>query len=210
MYNITEVYYMKNNDFLEYVNQYHIKNFIVYHKTSEKLYKWFKGVYIFAFVYQFIVNIILILGLNLAKKPLESNIVTNTVIATVLMAVGFVFSLFKINAVSAVLNIVSVFFEMTLMVPGLILTSGAVDISGAFYWQYAIPMLIILITVVFMGITEYREKYILSRDTKLLQNALYEKFGEQYETLSAKQIKDFINTFNPYKTKKSKAEKTED
>lgn len=201
---------MKNNDFLEYVNQYHIKNFIVYPKTSEKLYKWFKGIYIFAFIYQFIVNIILILGLNFAKKPLESNIVNNTVIATVLMAVGFVFSLFKINVISAVLNIVSVFFEMTLMVPGLILTSGAVDISGAFYWQYAIPMLIILITVVFMGITECREKYIISRDTKLLQNALYEKFGEQYETLSAKQIKDFINTFNPYKTEKLKTEKTED
>lgn len=192
----------KNTEFLQYVEQYHIKNFITYHRTSEKLYKWLKAIYIVAFAYQFTVNIILILGLTFAKKPLESNIIPNTIVATVLLAVAFAVMFFKQGLISFVVNIASVCFEMTLMVPGLIMTAGVVDVSGTFYWQYAIPMFIILVVSLWMGWIAARERYIIKRDTKLLQGALYEKFGEEYISITPKQIKDFVNTYDPYKARK--------
>ena len=194
---------MKNkNEFLEYVNLYHIKNFIVFPKTSEKLYKWLRVIYIAAFIYQLAVNVILLLGMNLAKQPLEDKLINNTIVATVLLTVGFILMFFKLGIFSFVLNAVSVVFEMTLMIPGLILTSGAVDISGAFYWQYAIPMTIILVLSLWMGIIATREWHVIRRDTQLLQNALYEKFGEEFDSVTPKQIKEFINTYDPYKAKK--------
>lgn len=192
----------KNNEFLQYVELYHIKNFIVYHKTSEKLYKWLRALYIVAFAYQLVMNIFLILGMTLAKQPLEAHLTTNVIVATALLTVGFVLMFFKLGIFSFLLNVVSVVFEMTLMVPGLILTSGAVDISGAFYWQYAIPMTIILILSLWMGIIALREWHITRRDTTLLKNALYEKFGEEYEAATDKQIREFINTYDPYRAKK--------
>ena len=194
---------MKNkNEFLEYVNLYHIKNFIVFPKTSEKLYKWLRVIYIAAFIYQLAVNVILLLGMNLAKQPLEDKLINNTIVATVLLTVGFILMFFKLGIFSFVLNAVSVVFEMTLMIPGLILTSGAVDINGAFYWQYAIPMTIILVLSLWMGIIATREWHVIRRDTQLLQNALYEKFGEEFDSVTPKQIKEFINTYDPYKAKK--------
>mgnify|MGYP003305733721 CR=1 FL=1 len=43
-----------------------------------------------------------------------------------------------------------------------------------------------------MGVIALKERYILWRDEKLLKNALYTKFGEEYESLTDKQIKYFI------------------
>ncbi len=196
---------MKKNEFLEYVHLYHRKNFITYHKTSEKLYKWLKAIYILAFIYQFFINLVLIWNMVVvpSHRPLESNILTNTIIATALLAVAFVIMFFKLGIFSFALNVISVIFEMTLMVPGLILTSGAVDVSGAFYWQYAIPMTIILILSLWMGIIATREWYIVRRDAKLLDNALYEEFGEEYSSLTPKQIKHFVNTYDPYTQKET-------
>lgn len=192
----------KVNEFLEYVNLYHIKNFITYKKTTEKLYKWLKAIVIIAYVYQLAVNVILILGMKFAKQPLESNLINNTVVASVLLFIAFIVLMFKYGLAATLLNIVSVVFEMTLMVPGLIKTAGAINIKGAFYWQYAIPMAVILILTAIMGIIALKERYILWRDEKLLKNALYTKFGEEYAELTDKQIKDFINNFDPYKASK--------
>ncbi len=189
----------KKNEFLKYVNLYHIKNFIAYNKTSERLYKWFKAIAIIAYIYQLAVNVILILGMKLAKQPLEASLVNNTIIATVLLFIAFILLLFKYGLAATLFNIVSVVFEMTLMVPGLIKTAGAINVKGAFYWQYAIPMTVILILTASMGIIALKERYILWRDEKLLKNALYTKFGQEYENLTDKQIKDFINNFDPYK-----------
>lgn len=189
----------KNNTFLEYVNQYHIKNFITYHKTSEKLYKWLKAIAIVAFVYQLFVNVILVLGLKFAKQPLESSITNNTIIATVFLGLAFIALLFKYGIIATLFNILSVIFEMSLMVPGLIKTAGAINIKGAFYWQYAIPMSIILIVTLWMGYISLRERYILWRDERVIKDALYRKFGLEIEKLDSKQIKDFINNFDPYK-----------
>ncbi len=192
----------KVNEFSEYVNLYHIKNFITYKKTTEKLYKWLKVIAIIAYIYQLAVNVILILGMKFAKEPLEANLINNTIVATVLLFIAFIALMFKYGIAATVLNIVSVVFEMTLMVPGLIKTAGAINIKGAFYWQYAIPMAIILIAALCMGVIALKERYILWRDEKLLKNALYTKFGEEYESLTDKQIKDFINNFDPYKESK--------
>ncbi len=192
----------KVNEFSEYVNLYHIKNFITYKKTTEKLYKWLKVIAIIAYIYQLAVNVILILGMKFAKEPLEANLINNTIVATVLIFIAFIALMFKYGIAATVLNIVSVIFEMTLMVPGLIKTAGAINIKGAFYWQYAIPMAIILIAALCMGVIALKERYILWRDEKLLKNALYTKFGEEYESLTDKQIKDFINNFDPYKESK--------
>lgn len=192
----------KNNPFLVYINQYHIKNFITYHKTSEKLYKWLKAIVILAYIYQLIVNVILVLGLKFAKEPLENSITNNTITATVLLFIAFIALLFKYGIVATLFNIVSVIFEMSLMIPGLIKKAGAISISGAFYWQYAIPMAIILIVTLWMGCIALRERYILWRDEKVINNALYKRFGEDYEKLTDKQIKDFINNFDPYKASK--------
>lgn len=194
---------MKNkNGFMEYINRYHIKNFITYHKTSEKLYKWLKAIVILAYIYQLIVNVILILGLNFAKEPLDKSITGNTITATVLLFIAFIAVLFKYGIVATLFNIVSVIFEMSLMVPGLIKTAGAINIKGAFYWQYAIPMAIILIVTLWMGYIAVRERYILWRDEKLIKNALYTKFGTEIESLTDKQIKDFINNFDPHRKEK--------
>ena len=190
----------KKNDFLEYINQYHIKNFITYHKTSEKLYKWLKAIVVLAYIYQLVVNVILILGLNFAKEPLEKSITNNTITATALLFASFIAVLFKYGILATVFNIVSVVFEMSLMVPGLIKTAGAINIKGAFYWQYAIPMAIILIVTLWMGYIALRERYILWRDEKVIKDGLYRKFGTEIEALESKQIKDFINNFDPYKT----------
>lgn len=192
----------KVNEFLEYVNLYHIKNFITYKKTSEKLYKWFKAITVIAYIYQLAVNLVLIIGMKLAKQPLESNLINNTIVATVLLFIAFILLLFKYGIIATLFNIVSVVFEMTLMVPGLIKTAGAINVKGAFYWQYAIPMTVILILAALMGIIALKERYILWRDEKLLKNALYTKYGEEYENLTDKQIKDFINNFDPYKVVK--------
>lgn len=192
----------KANDFLQYINLYHIKNFITYHKTTEKLYKWLKAIVIVAYVYQLAVNVILILGMKFAKQPLDSSLINNTIIASVLLFIAFIAIIFKYGIVATVFNIVSVIFEMTLMVPGLIKTVGAINIKGAFYWQYVIPMTIILILALWMGVIALKERYILWRDEKLLKNALYTKFGEEYAALTDKQIKDFINNFDPYKASK--------
>lgn len=189
----------KNNPFLEYVNQYHIKNFISFHKTSEKLYKWLKIIAILAYLYQLIVNVILVLGLKFAKEPLESSIISNTIAATVFLSIAFIALLFKYGLIATLFNILSVIFEMSLMVPGLIKTAGAINIKGAFYWQYAIPMAIILIVTLWMGYIAIRERYILWRDEKVIKDALYRKFGLEIEKLDSKQIKDFINNFDPYK-----------
>ena len=190
---------MKTNEFIKYIDQYHIKNFITYKKTSEKLYKWLKAIVIVAYIYQLIMNILLILGMKFAKQPLESSLISNTVVATVLIFAAFIVLLFKYGLVSTLLNIVSIPFEMALMLPGLIKTAGAINIKGAFYWQYAFPMAIILILTAYMGVIALKERYIMWRDEKLLKNALYTKFGEEYENLTDKQIKEFINTFDPYK-----------
>ncbi len=192
----------KANEFSQYINLYHIKNFITYHKTTEKLYRWLKAIVILAYVYQLAVNVILILGMKFAKQPLDSSLLNNTIVASVFLFIAFIAIIFKYGLVATVLNIVSVIFEMTLMVPGLIKTVGAINIKGAFYWQYAIPMTIILILALWMGVIALRERYILWRDEKLLKNALYTKFGEEYAALTDKQIKDFINNFDPYRASK--------
>ncbi len=189
----------KTNEFIKYIDLYHIKNFITYKKTNEKLYKWLKVIAIVAYIYQLIMNMLLILGMKFAKQPLESSLLSNTIVATVLIFAAFIILLFKYGIVSTILNIVSVPFEMSLMIPGLIKTAGAINIKGAFYWQYAFPMAIILIITAYMGVIALRERYILWRDEKLLKNALYAKFGEEYENLTDKQIKEFINTFDPFK-----------
>ena len=192
----------KNNEFLGYVNQYHIKNFILYHKTSEKLYKWLRLTAIVAFVYQLAVNVILVLGLKFAKEPLENSITGNVILATVFLAVVLIAVLFKYGIVATLFNILSVIFEMSLMIPGLIKTAGAINIKGAFYWQYGIPMTIILVVTFWMGYIAIRERYIIWRDEKVIKDALYKKFGTEIEELSDKQIKEFINNFDPYKTEK--------
>ncbi len=189
----------QGNEFIKYIDQYHIKNFITYKKTSEKLYKWLKAIVIVAYIYQLVMNLLLIFGMKYAKQPLESSLLNNTIVATVLIFAAFIVLLFKYGIISTLLNIVSIPFEMSLMLPGLIKTAGAINIKGAFYWQYAFPMAIILILTAYMGVIAVRERYIMWRDEKLLKNALYTKFGEEYESLSDKQIKEFINTFDPYK-----------
>ena len=192
----------KKNDFSEYINQYHIKNFITYHKTSEKLYKWLKAIVILAYVYQLVVNVILVLGLKFAKEPLENSITNNTILATVFLGVAFIAVLFKYGIIATLFNVLSVVFEMSLMIPGLIKTAGAINVRGAFYWQYAIPMAIILIVTLWMGYIAIRERYVLWRDEKVIKDGLYRKFGTETEELESKQIKDFINNFDPYKPMK--------
>ncbi len=190
---------MKNNEFSKYVTQYHIKNFIAFKKTSEKFYKWLKVIVIVAYVYQLAVNLILILGMKYAKEPLENQILNNTIIATVLILAAFIALMFKLGLIASLLNVISVPFQMTLMVPGLIKTAGAINIKGAFYWQYAIPMAIILVLTLWMGVIAVKERYIMWRDEKLLKNALYTKFGDDYDRLNDEQLKNFVNTFDPYK-----------
>lgn len=192
----------KNNPFLEYINQYHIRNFITYHKTGEKLYKWLRVIAVAAFIYQLIVNVILVLGLKFAKEPLESSITNNVILATVFLGVAFIALLFKYGIVATLFNILSVIFEMSLMIPGLIKTAGAINIRGAFYWQYGIPMSLILVLTLWMGVIALRERYIIWRDEKVIKNALYRKFGVEIEALEDKQIKEFINNFDPYKEMK--------
>ena len=189
----------KDLGFLSFVEQYHIKNFIVYPKTSEKLYKWLKAFYIIAFCYQVLINAVLIFDMSVVPKyaPDDKSLISNTIIATVFLAVGFVLMFFKLSIVSFVFNCLAVGFELTLMLPGLIMTSGVFDPHADFYWQFAIPMVIILATSLWMGIIAWREWHIIRRDTALIKNGLYEKFGEDYVSLTDKQIKEFINTFNP-------------
>lgn len=189
----------KDSGFLSFVEQYHIKNFIVYPKTSEKLYKWLKAFYIIALCYQVLVNAILIFDMAVVPMyaPADDSMLSNTIIATVFLGVGFIFMLFKLPIVSFACSCLAVGFELTLMIPGLMLTSGALDIHAKFYWQFAIPMVIVLATSLWAGIIAIKEWYIMRRDTSLIKNALYEKFGDEYLSLTDKQIKEFINTFNP-------------
>lgn len=189
----------RSNEFIKYIDWYHIKNFITYKKTNEKLYKWLKVIVIVAYIYQIIMNLLLIFGMKYAKQPLESSLLSNTVVATVLIAIAFFSVLFNYGLIATVYNIVSIPFEMSLMIPGLIKTAGAINIKGAFYWQYAFPMAIILIITAYMGVIAAKERYIMWRDEKLLKNALYTKFGEGYDKLTDKEIREFVNTFDPYK-----------
>lgn len=166
-----------DSNILNDVYKYQNDNYITYKKTSERFYKGLKITYIIAFAYQFLVNIILILGMWFAKKPLESNIIQNTIIATILLLLAFIVMFFKYVSVSFLLNIISIPFELTLMLPGLILNAGTVDIKGAFYWQYLVPMIIILAVSLYMAVISSKERYLIKRDYKKLAQ---EKYNTQF------------------------------
>ncbi len=191
---------MKYKDnILRAVEDYQYRKAICYPKTNERIYCNLRGFYIFSFIYQIIFSFLVILGLIFVQTEAPSVLLQNTLISQLLFITAFILMFFKLNLISLILNIIGGIFKILPLIPLLILNAGALDIKPAFYWQHAIPLVLILVCSVWMCIISTREKYLIRRDYKTVLGKIYAT--HYVEGMTDEEWDNFLNSYEIKKDK---------
>ncbi len=178
---------------LRAVEDYQYRKAVCYPKTSERIYCNLKGFSIFAFIYQIIFSVLVMLGLVFVQTDAPRVLLQNTIISQLLFIAAFILMFFKLNLISLILNLLGGVFKIIPLIPLLILNAGALDIEPAFYWQHALPLLLILICSVWMCIISTREKHLIRRDYKAVLRKLYDT--HYIEGMTDEEWEDFLNNY---------------
>lgn len=187
---------MKYKDnILRAVEDYQYRKAICYPKTTERIYCNLKGFYIFSFIYQIIFSVLVMLGLIFVQTEAPRVLLQNTIISQVLFVAAFILMFFKLNLVSLILNILGGVFKILPLIPLLILNAGVVDIEPAFYWQHALPLLLILICSIWMCIISTREKLLIKRDYKVVLGKIYDT--HYVEGMTDEEWEGFLDSYVP-------------
>ncbi len=184
----------KLENIVKLVEEYQYKKGITYKRTTDTFYKGLRTFYIVSFTFMAAIHILLILGMVFVKQPLESVLMQNIIISSVLYFAAFILMFLRLNLISLSLNILATVFKTTVLIPGLIMNSGVVDIDFAFYWQHLIPTLFVIIASLWMCIISTRERYLINRDYKLKISTLYENFHT--DDMNDKQWNEFLQNYN--------------
>lgn len=181
------------NNILRAVEDYQYRKAICYPKTNERIYCNLKGFYIFSFIYQIIFSFLVILGLVFVQTEAPRVLLQNTLISQLLFIAAFILMFFRLNLISLILNIIGGIFKILPLIPLLILNSGALDIEPAFYWQHAIPLILIFVCSVWMCIISTREKYLIRRDYKVVLGKIYA--AHYVEGMTDEEWDNFLNNY---------------
>lgn len=185
----------------ELINSYQYINSVTYAKTNERIYCNLKICCIVAFVYRFVMSFLLILGMMWSKQPLGNSYLTATVISVILLVAAFVLMFFKLNLISLILNITGIALQIPLIINGLILNAGVVDIKPAFYWQHLIPDVLLIVICIWMCIISTREKYLIRRDKKAVITQIYNKYCAENDKTDSDRWNEYLSNFNPENVK---------
>ncbi len=180
------------------------KRGISYARTDGKLYKGIKIVHIIAAVWALIMNSLFMISiwLNFAgteKMAQLSNLMITVAVCSVLLLAGLILNCLKINIIGAVLSVVDGVI--------LILTFGRQleDVLGfwgfkpVFYWRHLIPLLLVIITAVWLAVIALREKIKTDKLYKKVLAGLYDNFRhkEDITEVGDEEWEEFLKNYNP-------------
>lgn len=189
------VYVMKKlQNILNLVDEYQYNAAICYQKTGGRIYGNLKLFYIVFFAYQTFFAFMLLLGLIFIATG-EPSFLYYTITSMILYVAAFVLMFFKLNLISFILNIFATVFKAPALISMQIMNSGVVDINPAFYWQHLIPVVLLLFVSGWMCLISTKEKYLVSRDYKVVLDKLYNKFHTDDTT--EEEWQQFIENYKP-------------
>ena len=191
---------------LQRVRQIEEKAGIKYAKTDGKLYKSLKVVYVIAFIYSMVMNVLYLLGNLLIYSGKESfanikNTLITVTVATVGLIAALVFAKFKkqiwANITAVVLNLFSGVFLILTFAHLLEDDLGFLGYKFSFYWRHSVPLLLIIILSIWICIIALREILKTQKQYKKVVENLYEKYNvsSENEQLSEEEWDEFLKNY---------------
>lgn len=178
------------------------KNGIAYMDTDSSFYKTFRIFFIIAFCYGIIINLFYIIGMILIGE--ENSIdfykyILTPAICSVLMFIGFILELKKINVSGAVFSVVPA-VVLALFFKNISYGIEANAIQPMYYWRHLAPMAIIVISSLVMSIIAIRANVKLKKMYIRVVNNIYSTYKvniSEDADISSEQWDEFLKNFNP-------------
>ncbi len=180
-----------NADDLQKLEKYETKRGIVYAKTGGNLYKGLLALGFISWLYMMLMVTPYVLG-NFLLAGENTHLWNNTFITvfsafivTLITPIVFAFGL-KLTAFITNIFMVSVlavvFAKLSAVGSGASSTStqvtefdfGIFGLKKLFYWRHGIPMLIVLVTFIWLVVITIRERTIVKRELSTIKNNEYE------------------------------------
>ena len=176
---------------------------IYYAKTDGVLYKTLRFIYLIAFVYTLIINLMWILGTALRISDGDHtvtayNYMISLIIFTSVSIIGVILLLCKVNIIGSAISFLPIPFITYIFGKELVDSVGLGPFKDVFYYRHLIPLSIMAVISVWMFIIALRA-YVKrnNRYKQILQN-LYDTFKhENPDNLSLDDWKEFVDNYNP-------------
>lgn len=158
---------------LKKVEIYEEKWGITYAKPDGKLYKYTKVLYILAFIYAMVMNLLFVLGAWLSEA--QAKFIYTVSGFSVALIVALVLTAYKKSVIAALCS----FLVNALACVGLVLTFAPIMESvtggyiGSFYWRHFIPICLLLILNAFINIIVIRSNLKTRKIYKKIINNAY-------------------------------------
>ncbi|MBQ6847583.1 MAG: hypothetical protein IJO62_01550 [Clostridia bacterium] len=193
-----------NNGILEIVKRLEAKNDIRYATANDIFYKILKVIYISTVCYELIINLLYMLSMYLNDRADTSQgflaYIITPLVCSLLLIVGFIFQLKKINIAGAVLSVVPsivlIFFFRSITY-----AVEANTLMTVYYWRHLAPALIISLTGFIMSFIAVRANIKLRKMYDKVVNSIYENYKVNLAEggeLSSEQWEEFLEKFDPY------------
>lgn len=186
---------------LKRVKQIEEKNGIKYATCDGKAYKFLKVLYIVAFSWGILMNLLFVLGNLLLYSGTENN--TRALyyytlpigIGSLLLIAGLVFCCLKKHIVSCVLSVVPSVVMLVLF--GTISTDsiGFLGMKTWYYWRHLAPLGIIIIAIAFMTYIALRANYKVKKLYIKVTENLFAQYGDVSE-LGDEEWDAFLQNYN--------------
>lgn len=179
---------LSSDDLLK-LQKYEAKRGIVYAKTKGKLYNSLLLIGFLAWLYMMFMVMLYVIGsfmlANENKNLWDNTFITAftafivTLISPILFTIGFKLAAFITNIITVPV-LASVFIRLT-EVGGNSYSSdvsevdfGLLGLKKLFYWRHGIPMIIVMVTFIWLAVIIIRERTIIKRELAKIANNEYE------------------------------------
>lgn len=172
---------------LKRVRQIEEKNGIKYATTDGKLYTFLKVIYILAFSWGMLMNLLFVLGNLLLYSGTENGTralyyyTIPIAVCSLILITALVLCCLKKHLISGILNVVPSVVMLVLF--GSISTDslGFLGMASWYYWRHLAPLGLIIITAFFMTFIALRADYKLKKLYKKVTENLFEQYGNVSE-----------------------------
>lgn len=181
------------------VNEYRYKKGIVRLDTSSGFYKGGKFLYILAFIWLMVFQLMYIAGSALLSSAgqLADNakeLLTSLLIITPLLIIGFVLLCIKKHAVALVFNIVLPLFEMAVFYKNEQVSLSFLEgwLTSKFFWFHFAPSILIIICSLIVCLIGIKTALDFNKDYKKIMESMYIKYNEDHPNSTEEDWQNYL------------------
>ena len=187
---------------LKKVRETEYKKGIVYENSDGNLCKTLNIFYILAGAFALLMNLFFLISYIFVYIDKNDNIykVISVSVLSIFLIAGFILGKTKLIYTPFALNILSACGLIVIFAKECEKVAFR-EYSSVFYWRHLIPLLIVLITSVWIFIIKLRAKIKTNRLYKKVESDIYKEFCSQNAEFTEEEWQEFIKNYDPDKIK---------